>query len=150
MAVYITGPKEIDTVLRMLPKEVNHRVIQNANADSAQILVRHAQSLAPVRSGNLEASIGIIKPNLKNVNEPGEILAGPRRRKGRYKGFHAHLIEYGKRNRNNKGRTRPQPFMKPAFESTKNILFNNINQNIGKRVIAVMRKYIRNSGGAFI
>jgi hypothetical protein len=149
VSVQLTGFKEVDSVLRMLPKEMNHRVLQNANADAAQVLVRHAQSLAPVRSGNLERSIGIVKPTLKNVSELGEVIAGPRRR-GIYRGFHAHLIEYGKKNRGNKGSTTPKPFMKPAFDSQRNTMFNKINEYIGKRVVLVMRKYVKSGGGTWI
>lgn len=149
VSVQITGVKEIDSVLRALPKEMNHRVLQNANADAAQVLVRHAQSLAPVKSGALERSIGVVKPTLKNVGEIGEVIAGPRRR-GIYRGFHAHLIEYGKRNRGNNGRTIPKPFMKPAFDAQKNVMFNRINEYIGKRVVLVMRKYIRGTGSTWI
>ena len=149
VSVQITGFKEIDNVLRMLPKEMNHRVLQNANTDAAQVLVRHAQSLAPVRSGALEKSIGVVKPTLKNVGEVGEVIAGARR-KGIYRGYHAHLIEYGKRNRGNNGRTTPKPFMKPAFDAQKNVMFNRINEYIGKRVVLVMRKYIRGTGSSWI
>src|SRR5262245_47326072 len=104
--VRLIGVKEIDSVLRGLPLQINHRVMQAAHADAARPLIDRAKTLAPNgRTFGLERSIGVIKSSFERAGSLGEIQVGPRR--GRYKGHAGHLIEYGTRTRRNRsGATR--------------------------------------------
>jgi HK97 gp10 family phage protein len=145
MTATVTGANEIDQVLRSLGPALSHPILQKAHERAATPLVNAAHLLAPVgRTGNLADSIGVTKPSLKRVNVSGEINVGPRRG-GMHKGYHAHLVEYGKTNRDG-SRSKPKPFMEPAFERTKDDVLGKINQEIGIVVYTTMKRYIRNHG----
>jgi len=145
--ITVTGVYEIDKVLSGMPKEFSHRVLQQANTEAAKVLVSKAKSLAPEGpSGRTVDSIGTVKPNIKRADELGVVLTGPRR--GRYGGHAAHLIEYGTKNRKNKrganrGMMRAKPFMKPAYEQTKELIFSDINRIIGRKLYQFMNRTLK-------
>jgi HK97 gp10 family phage protein len=152
--ISITGLKEIDDMVKALPKEMSHSLLASAHTASAKPLVQKMQLTAPEGpTGNLVDSIGIIRTSLKRADSLGEIRVGPRRR-GRYKGFHAHFVEYGTGLRQTRGRGKykagarrgvmtKKPFVGPSFRQTKNMVEGGIAKNIGKGVSRVMRKYAK-------
>jgi len=150
--IRLTGAKEIDDVLRGLPLQVSDKVLQNSFADAAKPLVDAARSLAPEgETGNLKESIGVIKEPAKTlVNRAvGQIQVGPRRT-GKYKGFAGHLLEFGTTVREtksgaNRGNVTPDPFMEPAFNQTSLQVENRINNSIGRKLSAFMRRTIKNA-----
>jgi HK97 gp10 family phage protein len=150
--IRLTGAKEIDDVLRGLPLQVTDKVLQNSFADAAKPLVDAARSLAPEgETGNLKESIGVTKEPAKTlVNRAvGQIQVGPRR-KGKYKGFAGHLLEFGTTVREtksgaNRGNVTPDPFMEPAFNQTSLQVENRINNSIGRKLSAFMRRTIKNA-----
>lgn len=146
--ISVTGVAEIDKVLKALPKEMNHKILGAAHAGAAKPLVERAKLLAPEGpTGNLVDSIGVVKSNIKRANKLGEVVVGPRKR-GRYKGYAGHLVEYGTRKRRtrkgaNRGSMKPKPFMRPAFNQTKGIVERQIGNEIGKVMVRTMRRYLR-------
>jgi HK97 gp10 family phage protein len=154
VTISITGVKEIDNVLKNLPDAVSHKVLGAAHAAAAKPLIIKEQLLAPEGpTGNLVDSIGVLKTSLKKANAIGEVIAGPRRG-GRYKGYAAHLVEYGTQERELKGRgkyprgtkrgrMRPEPFAKPAFEQTKGEVERRIAEEVGKSLNRTMNRYIK-------
>lgn len=148
----LTGAKEIDQVLAGLPLQVADKVLQNSFSDAAKPLVQAAKSLAPKgKTGNLTESIGVTKEPAKTlVNRAvGQIQVGPRR-KGKYKGFAGHLNEFGTTAREtksgaNRGRMTPHKFMEPAFNQTKGALESRINDSIGRKLSAFMKRIIKNT-----
>jgi hypothetical protein len=147
--VTVTGVREIDQVLRGLPLQINHRVMQAAHADAATPMVERAKTLSPNgRTFHLEQSIGVVKSSYARSEFLGEISVGPRR--GSYKGHHAHLIEYGTKPRTNKagafrGSVKPKPFMQPAFQMTKDLVLSRIADSVGKKLLSFMRRTIKNA-----
>lgn len=140
--ISVTGVKEIDAVLRGMPLELSDRVLSQAHSDAAFPLVSAAHFLAPVgKTGNLADSIGVVKTGLKRGGNIGEVSVGPRR-SGQYKGFHGHLIEFGKTNRDGT-RTTPKPFMRPAWEQTKAQVEAAIGNAVGRRLLNFMRRTLR-------
>lgn len=143
--ISLTGVEDIDKVLKGLPLQVSDSVLLKAHSDAAFPLVAAAHLLAPVgKTGNLADSIGVERVGLKRSGEVGLVKVGPRRRGG-YKGFHGHLIEYGKTNRNGT-RTPGRPFMQPAFDQTKNEVERGIAQAVGVRLNQFMKRTIKNRG----
>lgn len=144
----VSGVNEIDAVLRNLPKALSHKVLGAAHADAAKIVVAREKELAPVgATHNLVDSIGSVKTSLKRANLEGEVKVGPRKR-GRYKGFHGHLIEYGfttrlKPGNPGKRKVKARPFAEPAFRQTKREVEKQIGVSIGKVVLRTMRRYIK-------
>lgn len=147
----LTGVKEIDGVLKGLPLQINHRVMQAAHADAAKPLVERAKTLVPngaSRTFRTEKSIGVLKSSFAAAGSLGEITVGPRR--GEYKGNAAHLIEYGTKARYTKkgaarGKMTAKPFMLPAWEATKDIVIGKINDAIGNKLFAFMKRTIKNA-----
>lgn len=148
----VTGAKEVDNVLRGLPSQVTDKILQNSFADAAKPLVQSAKSLAPKgETLNLSNSIGVTKEPAKTlVNRAvGQIQVGPQR-KGKYKGYAGHLIEFGTTVREtksgaNRGNVTPDPFMEPAFNQTKGQVENRINDSIGSKLSAFMKRTIKNA-----
>lgn len=140
--------KEIDTVIRKLPDQVNHKLLQSAHLQALKLTVDKAKMLAPEGpTGNLVDSIGTVRPSFKRASELGLVESGPRR-KGRYKGQAGHLVEYGTRPRQtkkgaNRGAMKAKPFMEPAWESTKNDVIKSINQYLGRALVNFMKRVIR-------
>ena len=146
--ISVTGVAEIDKVLKELPKQMTHTILGAAHAAAAKPLVTKAKLLAPEGpTGNLVDSIGVSKTNIKKADKLGEVRVGPRK-KGGYKGFAGHLVEYGTRKRRtrkgvNRGLMKPKPFMKPAHQQTKNEVEKGIAVNIGKVMVRTMRRYLK-------
>lgn len=145
-AVSFSGEQAIDKVLLMLPKELTHTVLSGAHFAAAKPLVQKEKLLAPEGpTGNLVDSIGATKMSFKRATVVGEVIVGPRRRGG-YKGFAGHLVEFGTSRREtkrgaNRGVMPKKPFAKPSFDATKGQVEKAIAVNIGKQVVRIMKKY---------
>jgi HK97 gp10 family phage protein len=153
LSIHTTGVKEIDDVLRGLPDQVSDRVLQAASASAAKPLVSAAQELAPKRKGGLRDSIGVQRTGFaqvgKQTRDVGEVMAGPRR--GKYKGQHGHLAEYGTRRRStkkgaNRGTMPVTKFMEPAFNRTKDFMIGIYNSELSRKLSAFMRRTIKKAG----
>lgn len=141
--ISVTGLAEIDKVVKGLPLQLQDKVLMQAHADAAKPLVLMAKELVPKgKTHNLEKSIGVEKVGIKRTDQVGLVLVGPRRRGGN-RGFHGHLIEYGKTNRDGT-RTMPDPFMRPAFEATHPTVEKQISTSLGKKVNSFMKRTIKN------
>jgi len=145
--VLLTGKKELDILLKQLPKEVgSHEALGKAHLQSAKILVEKEKLLAPEGpTGNLVDSIGATRTAIKKAKRIGEVIVGPRRR-GRYKGFAGHLVEYGTVRRetksgSNRGIMPKKPFAKPAFEQTRTQIKDSIKVNLSKIVVKALKRY---------
>lgn len=146
--ITVTGLKEIDQVLKALPRELSHEVLGKAYLDAAKPLVEKEKELAPVgNTGNLVKSIGAVRSSIKKATAVGQIFVGPRR-KGQYKGFAGHLVEFGTKKRAtkkgaNRGIMPKEPFAKPAFDATIRTVEFNVANSIGKVMIRTMKRYIK-------
>ncbi len=141
--VSVTGLKEIDDVIKGMPAQLQDRVLKTAHADAAKVGVEAAKMIVPVgKTSNLKNSIGIERINMKRTDEIGLVQYGPRR-VGANKGYHGHLIEYGKTNRDGT-RTTPQPFMEPSFNMSKFLIESRIADSIGKKLNAFIKRTIKN------
>jgi HK97 gp10 family phage protein len=140
--ISLTGKKEIDAALRGLPLQLQDSVLKNAHSDAAKPLIQTAKNIVPVKTGNLKNSIGVERLSIKKTNEAGVISVGPRR-KGGNKGFHAHLIEYGKKNRDG-SMSKKTPFMEPAFNQTKGEVEKRIATSLERKVTLFLRRTLKN------
>lgn len=144
----VTGVKEIDNVLRSMPKELTHQTLSAAHLSAAKPLIEKAKLLAPEGpTGNLVDSIGGVKTPIKKANVIGEVRVGPRRSR-QHRGHHGHLVEFGTKPRaNKKGANRgvmpKKPFMEPAFMQTQTKVVSSIATEVGKKLNAVMKRYIK-------
>lgn len=139
-----TGVKEVDDILKGLPLLVTDKILQQAHASAVKPTVTKAKLTAPEGpTGNLVDSIGVVKDRSKGLKELGIIYAGPRR--GRYKGYAAHLVEFGTKQRStqkgaNRGVMPAKPFMEPAWETTRSAVLDDINNQTVRKVTAFMKR----------
>lgn len=146
----LTGHQDVDRVLRGLPLQVNHKVLQAAHTSAAKVLVDAEKLSAPEGpTGNLVDSIGVIKTPLAKSGALGEINVGPRR--GRYKGHAAHLVEYGTKRRQtksgaNRGVMSKRPFAKTSWERTKDKVQSLIAGHLSRHLLRYMKKTIKKYG----
>lgn len=155
----VTGLKEIDKVLQGLPKQLSHRVLQNAHASAAKILVTAEKLSAPEGpTGRLVDSIGVERIPFRRATELGQIRVGPRR-KGIYGagGRVAHLVEYGTKQRylkgrgmykagTNRGQMKPRPFARPAWDRTRPAVLNAIRGTVAQALLRFMKRTIKKHG----
>jgi HK97 gp10 family phage protein len=86
------GVDDIEKVLAGLPGRFGEKVVTKTLRKSAKPLIAEAKQNAPEHKGNLKKSIGAI--NGRGGGKGSQIYVGPRRG-GSFKGYHAHLVEYG-------------------------------------------------------
>jgi hypothetical protein len=143
-----TGIKEIDAVLKGLPLQVNHKVLQNAHASAVKITTDYAKLIAPEGpTGHTIDSIGVLKSNFSKASELGLVEGGPRR--GKYKGNKAHFTEHGTKVRYNKsgaarGSVKAKHWMERSWNATKDRVLSSVNLNIGISLMRFMRRTIKN------
>jgi HK97 gp10 family phage protein len=148
--IAVQGLQEIKDFVNGLPKELNHKVMQTVNAEAAQPMVARIHLLAPVgKTGNLADSIGVEKPNIKRTTEIGMVHVGPRR-SSKHRGHHAHLVEYGTKDRGRTGIMPKTPFVKPSFDQMSGSILNNINNILGRRVVQFAKRKIKSTGGTWL
>ena len=119
-------------------------------------LIEKEKLLAPEGpTGNLVDSIGAVKIPLRRANFIGEVHVGPRRGR-RYRGHHAHLVEFGTKLRKLKGKGKypagtkrgvmpAKPFVRPAMQQTKDIVLARIQNSTAKKLVAKMRRELKGS-----
>lgn len=107
---------------------------------AGRIFITLAKAKINVKTGNLKNSIGFIERDNRGNGKAFRLIGA--RVYGPYKGYHAHLIEEGTADRTPKRKIKvakdgtkykanigpAKPFMRPAFESGKNLYINAINK----------------------
>lgn len=132
----IKGEAELQKVLSGLPGQLE-KELKKANKKASELVVNKMHRLAPVGlTGNLADSIGTIV-------EKGNVIIGPRR-KGGYKGFAGHLVEFGTKKRKtksgaNKGVMPKDPFVEPAWDQTKDEVLGRISKELEKATVKYAR-----------
>lgn len=143
----LTGVKEIDSLMKALPKELSHQVLGSAHIAAAKPLIEKEKLLAPEGpTGNLVDSIGGMKTPIKRADSLGEVKVGPRRSRP-YKGFAGHLVEFGTKSRQtrkgaNRGIMPADPFAEPAFNQTNRQVTDGIAVQIGRKLLSLMKRYV--------
>jgi HK97 gp10 family phage protein len=140
LTVKITGEKELDRILSNLPKAFTDKVLVSAFKKAADPVVKAAKARVPVGNkphmrysggrvvatyypGNLQKSIGAMQVKDKKGNKA--VLVKPRRgAKWKNDGYYAHLVEFGTSN------SPAQPYMRPAFDSTKALVNATVKKEI--------------------
>jgi len=124
--------------LQDLPEKVARNILGSALKKAGRLLADRTQSIVPRHSGQLQKSIAGRAKKITEV-ERAYYVETPL--------FYAPLIEYGHKwviKRGNKvikaGNKGPAPFMRPAFDSTKEEIQNLIATDIGSSVAKQWKK----------
>ena len=149
----LDGIASVKKALMALDNATTKKVIEKTFRIAARPLVKKAKELAPPdKTGNLRESIGIFvsRAQDRKANLAAGIWVGPRIR-GRYEGYHAHLIEFGTDERKPKHKKvlvfeyngvkvfakktkgmKPRPFMGPAYDQTVGKVEDGVFDNLQK------------------
>lgn len=157
----VSGIREIQMMLKELPRAVRKKVLMDVFRKASKPLIREAKARTPVsnkkefatlhrhytkgkgfhafkrrhRPGQLKRSIGAIPGRSKEA----VLWVGPRTSR-RYSttandGWYGHFIEFGTVN------MAPQPFMRPAYETTKGQMISIIDDFVGDEIVKLMKKH---------
>lgn len=162
MTVQVEGLSALDKALGELPKATARNVLKRALTKAAQPIVEEAKRIVPVKSGTLRDSI-IASPRIKNKVGNAEYSAAMReglgkaaavsalrqaRREAKGQGSfaeifvgpstgalrYAHMVEFGT------VKDAPQPYLRPAWDSTKAQALSLIKGELANEIIRAARR----------
>lgn len=158
----IVGLDNLRDMLRSFDNVFQRKVIEDIFRAAAKPLIQKARQKAPDDEGDLVKSLGTFtsRSQDRGIAIKGAIWAGPRTRGG-FKGFHAHLIEFGTKERKPKGEAfaifeykgsivygakrakalSPKPFMQPAYNEAKSEMERIIKEDSAKILQKNFNKY---------
>ena len=164
VTVSVSGLKELDQALGELPKATARNVLKRTLNKAAVPMVEEAKRQAPVRTGKLRDSI-MASSRIKNTvgnseysaamraglgkeaarsallaarkankgqGSFAEVYIGPARGGGIIR--YAHIVEFGSVD------TAPQPYMRPAWDATKDKMLTIIKDELGNEIIKAARR----------
>lgn len=124
------GFRAVQQALKELPTTIQKKVITGATRAGASVIAKEAKRLAPVDTGTLKLSIGVAKAKKRDTDlNHIKFFVVPKSKvrrtvKAKVDGknakikataytYHAHFLEFGTE------KMAPQPFLRPAVDSTK-------------------------------
>lgn len=123
MSVEVKGLRELAAALRALPRELGAKgggPLRAAIFQSAKLIRDEARRLAPEDTGNLKRNVIAARMRKVRQGTEGYFVEGRRKKRGKRKAsaklndaYYAMMIELGTE------KMKSQPFIRPAFESTK-------------------------------
>lgn len=119
--IKLEGAKELDRVLRRLPRKLGKRILTSASAAGGRVVSKEAKRLVPVNTGGLRDSI-IVR---RDPRRPGLVIVGPKYPEG----AHGHLVEFGTAQG-----AAPHPFLRPAFDLKRVQALAKIGDSLGRAV----------------
>lgn len=138
--VKVEGLKELDAALGQFTAPKRRAIGRAALDAGGQITAKAARALAPVDEGNLRESIdvsGTLSPKQKSAHKKQaeqERFVGPDSRPS------AHIREFGGDG------SRPQPFMRPAWDATKEQVLNRIGDELWMGIEKAVQRSARKAG----
>jgi len=144
--VRVEGLRELERALAELPKATARNVLRRTITEAAQPLIDSAKSLAPDRPGtppnDLRNSITISSKLNKQQRKVSrgdpksfvEMYVGP---DVSVPNAHGHWQEFGTVNHG------PQPFMRPAWDGTKNTVLEKIKDELGTQITKAAQRLAR-------
>jgi HK97 gp10 family phage protein len=140
--VEVKGLKELrDALVRKIPIEMQGKVLQKALAPAARLTVNRAKQLVPVATGRMRKAIYATKDrkSSKPTYEARVITVRRGKKRSDLRGaYYWKFVEFG--HKAGKTMVPAQPFIRPAFEATKNAALESIRLNLGKAIEAAAQK----------
>lgn len=140
--VRIEGLRELERALAELPKATGKNVLRRVAVRALEPVMEAARARAPVDKGTLKESLNVStklskrqqRLNARRVAQSKasvELYAGPTALP------HAHLVEFGT------VKMAPQPFMRPAWDATKNKALEIIKSELGSEIDKAAKRLAR-------
>lgn len=147
LQVSIEGLDDLKKAFDQLPGKVGVKASSKAVREGAKVIQKAARAKVPVDTGNLKKSISVKILNQKRDALEVAALIGPgagyfsKRGKNAGKrvndGFYGFFVEYGTKD------TKPQPFMRPAFDENRVAAQQAILDIIGEAIESEAQKFYR-------
>ena len=142
--IVVTGLKELDMAFRAVGTGMNHRILGAANRAASKPLEDLEKRIVKKKTGNLVNSIKRVLVSTRVSNDIGVVLVGPQGKGS----AHAGLVEYGTRERfhaNGKsvGVMPSFPYVRPAFNATKNQILDTQTKLIGDKIVSLMKRRLK-------
>jgi len=140
------GAKEMEAALLELNGVAATNVVRKALTEALEPVAASARGRVPVDEGKTQRSIGVgtrLMKRQKRLNQPivshkgVEAYVGAGLVGGKFDGRAAHLIEFGTVH------MRPRPFMRPAWLSNLNIVFNGLAKTMGEELAKAAKRAAR-------
>lgn len=125
-AVKITGAKELDNALSMLPKRIGRKILLQALRLGAKPMLGEARNSIRVDSGLTKKDIKIRAVPAKESSAPAVAIAGSNAKSGR--AYIMRFLELGT------SKMPARPFLRPAFDNNAEQTLNIIGQELGRRI----------------
>lgn len=149
--IQLKGAKKLRDSLSGLDNKLSDSLLRKANKKAVIPLVNEMHKRAPVGlTGNLAESIGTV-----NAPKEAKVLGGIHvgaRRKGGFKGFTAHLHEFGTKKRRvkkrhpifgfDRGKMPKKPFIEPSWESKKDEVLGRVTKELSLQVANYLRRTV--------
>lgn len=134
----ITGLAELHKAVQDLTKATQKKVLRSTARQALKIYTKEAQQNANTfkegySEGNLKDSMGIISAK-RQGRDKVTMIAGPRRKKGKFNGYHAHLLEFGT------VKMPAQPFLTPAWDATDKEVLDKYKDEMWSQIKKQLKK----------
>lgn len=123
----VHGLKELQRDLRTLPRKIQGRVVRNATRAGAVVARRKAKETAPVGTGQLKKDV-VLRSRRTNNRHEVRVSVGVKQTS-----FYGMFQEFGTRF------MAARPWLRPAFDSTKDEAHKTIAERIWLEVQRVMK-----------
>lgn len=161
VTVKVEGLRELEKALRELPRATAKRVMVRALKEAAKPLIADASANAPVLTGALKDSINVSSRKPKGAKGPGSVAfaaamaggasraqAGQAARAANAANRGGSVEVYVGPGRNPQAifqefgtsKHPPQPFMRPAWDSTKQQVVDSIKAALGDEIMKAARR----------
>lgn len=160
VSIKIEGEEQLNYILSKLPVELEKKALLPGLRQAAKPLIAAMKSKVPKRTGSGAKSIGLVVVKGKKA----AIKVGPRTGKGlKNDGWYLRFVEYGTKTRQPRGSRKnarlkipsgdgyvypysaegmkPQPFVRPAYDETKEQIVKEMGNNIARSIERFVNKY---------
>ncbi len=130
VGIKITGQKELDKVLKLLPRRLSRKIVRGALRAAAKPMLKDAKAGIPKKTGLTRKDLKV--RNIKNSNPIAVAIAGSTSKGGR--DYIMRFLERGRKGQPAK------PFLRPAFDRNKAESVKILALEIRKRLLLETKK----------
>ena len=137
VTVQIKGLDDLKRSLKQFPINVQKNILVASIRAEASHIAKVAKSKVPKKSGNLKRAIKVKKRRTKNKSYIKFSIGLTIGNSAKHDGFYGHIVEFGS------SKMSAQPFMRPAYEQSKDNAISSVTtkmkQRIDKEILKVSR-----------
>lgn len=128
--VELTGADNLDNLFKKLPQQIQQKAQADAYRAGAKIMRDRAAELVPKKTGKLAKSIDIFTET--KGQDSGSVYVSLSYKKG---GWIGKFLEFGT------SKMAAKPFMRPAFDQTKDLMKQEIKRVLALRIRTLVKNF---------